>query len=593
VKITANEILARLWNLCSVLRIDGLSYHQYVSELAFVLFLKMAKETKREDELPAGYRWDDLISKNGVEQLRHYRAMLSRLGAAGSKRVQDIYANASTSLNQPQNLSALVRAVDDIDWFSVARHDREALGDLYESLLEKNATDRRGAGQYFTPRPLVESMVAMTEPRPGDVIVDPACGTGGFLLAADRYIRTNSGDLHGTSALRGIELVPETRRLALMNLALHDLQGNIVVGDTLSATGAELPKADVIVTNPPFGGTGSNTKPLRNGLVLGPSNTQLAFVKYVYNGLKPRGRAAMVVTDGVLSGKGVGKKIRAELMDRCNLHTVLRLPPGIFAAQGVKTNVLFFTRGEKDTDNTKEIWFYDMRSNGLDLSRRAPLTRQHFAEFEKGFSDDANTQATRRQRSGDGRWRMFSREQIRAQHENLDVHWPSAADSQAEPPTLKELVTRIESARSPDEKGRALEALVATLFAGIPGFEVQRRTRTVTEEIDITVLNGSDDHRFRREEAFIVIECKNWSTVCGKDELVVFKEKIANRSGRCSVGFLVSWNGFAATVKQEMLRGSRERPLVVPIDGEMLVRAVEQDNFFDVLGTAFNAAIFV
>jgi|SRR5579883_653051 len=431
---TANEIVARLWNLCSLLREDGVTYHQYVSELAFILFPKMAKETKREKELPAGYRWDDLTAKGGVEQLNFYRAMLLHLGTAGSRRVQDIYANASTSLRQPKNLAALVKAIDEIDWFSVARDDREALGDLYEGLLEKNATEvKSGAGQYFTPRPLVEAMVAVMNPKAGEVIQDPACGTGGFLIAADRYIKSQTDDLFDLSeqlqlfqrkkAFHGVELVPETRRLALMNMALHNLEAEIILGDTLSPTGAALPKAKLILTNPPFGTKKGGGKPTRDDFTFPTSNKQLAFVEHVYRGLEAGGRAAVVVPDNVLFEENAGTDIRNDLMDKCDLHTILRLPTGIFYAQGVKTNVLFFTRGEKDKGNTKATWFYDLRTNTPAFGKRTPLTREHFAEFEKLYGDDPNGKGKRKDQGEAGRFRKYTRDEIKARGDNLDVTW--------------------------------------------------------------------------------------------------------------------------------------------------------------------------
>jgi type I restriction enzyme M protein len=431
VNATANEMVQKLWNLCSLLREDGVTYHQYVSELAFLLFLKMAKETRRETELPKGYRWDDLAGREGIDQLNFYRQLLLHLGTNGSRRVQDIYANASTSLRQPKNLTALVKALDDLDWWGAShgggRDDREALGDLYEGLLEKNATEvKSGAGQYFTPRPLVESMVALVKPTAGEVVQDPACGTGGFLIAADRRIKAESDDLFALpaelarfqrqQAFQGVELVPETRRLALMNMALHDLEAEILLGDTLSPLGAALPKAHVILTNPPFGTKKGGGKPTRDDFTFPTSNKQLAFVEHVYRGLKPGGRAAMVVPDNVLFEENVGADIRGDLMDKCDLHTVLRLPTGIFYAQGVKTNVLFFTRGRSDRGNTKAVWFYDMRTNMPAFGKRTPLVREHFKSFEDVFDE-------RKDQGPEGRFRKFTREEIKARGDNLDVTW--------------------------------------------------------------------------------------------------------------------------------------------------------------------------
>jgi len=427
----ASEIVQKLWNLCSLLREDGVTYHQYVSELAFVLFLKMAKETDREKELPKGYRWDDLAGKEGLEQLNFYKGLLLHLGAHGSKRVQDIYANASTSLRHPKNLNALVKAIDALDWYSANRED---LGNLYEGLLEKNATEvKSGAGQYFTPRPLVESMIEMVKPQPGETVQDPAAGTGGFLIAADRYVKsktdnyfalpTKQQDFQRQHAYYGVELVPEARRLALMNIYLHTLESEIILGDTLSPTGRDLPKADVIVTNPPFGTKKGGGKPERDDFTFPTSNKQLAFLEHVYRGLKPGGRAAIVVPDNVLFEENIGTQIRADLMDKCDLHTILRLPTGIFYAQGVKTNVLFFRRGENDKGNTKAVWFYDMRTNAPAFGKRTPLTPSHFRTFEDSFGNDPLGKSRRKDQGPEGRFQKVSREDIRARGDNLDVLW--------------------------------------------------------------------------------------------------------------------------------------------------------------------------
>ncbi|WP_375761202.1 N-6 DNA methylase [Corallococcus exercitus] len=427
----ANELVQKLWNLCSLLREDGVTYHQYVAELAFVLFLKMAKETKREDQLPKGYRWDDLLKREGTDQLQFYKELLLYLGTKGSSRVQDIYANANTSLRHPKSLNALVKALDALDWYGV---DRENLGDLYEGLLERNATEvKSGAGQYFTPRPLVDAIIAVVKPQPGETVQDPAAGTGGFLIAADRYVRSQTDNyfdltekqqaFQRRTAFYGVELVPETRRLALMNMALHDLEGELTLGDTLSPVGRDLPKADIIITNPPFGTKKGGGKPERDDFTFPTSNKQLAFLEHVYRGLKPGGRAAVVVPDNVLFEENVGQEIRADLMDKCDLHTVLRLPTGIFYAQGVKTNVLFFTRGQTDKGNTKAVWFYDMRTNAPAYGKRTPFLREHFADFEKLFGDDPNGKSRRKDLGAEGRLRKFSREDIKARGDNLDVIW--------------------------------------------------------------------------------------------------------------------------------------------------------------------------
>src|SRR5712692_8204683 len=299
---TTQDIVARLWNLCHVLRDDGITYHEYVTELTFLLFLKMAKETGTEGQLPAGYRWNDLQGQEGVDQLAFYRSLLVHLGNEG--------------------------------------------------LLEKNASEKKsGAGQYFTPRPLIECMINCIQPQPGEIVQDPAAGTGGFLIMADRYIKQRTDELFDLStqeqefqrkqAFVGVELVPDAHRLLLMNAMLHGIESDMLLGDTLSSMGARLPKADVILTNPPFGTKRGGGRHTRDDFTYVTGNKQLAFLQHVYRGLMPGGRATVVMPDNVLFEEGTGTKIRADLMDKCNLHTILRLPTGIFYAQGVKTNVLF------------------------------------------------------------------------------------------------------------------------------------------------------------------------------------------------------------------------------------------------------------
>lgn len=452
--MSTHDIVQKLWNRCQVLREDGITYHQYVSELTYLLFLKMAKETGRESQLPVGYRWDDLETRDGIELLDFYRALLLHLGSKAKGRVQHIYANATTALKQPRHLRILVETIDDLDWFSAKQ---EGLGDLYEGLLEKNASEKKsGAGQYFTPRPLIDSIVSLVQPKPGERIEDPAAGTGGFLIAADAYIKAQTDELFVLSteqqqfqiekAFYGVELVQDTHRLALMNLLLHDIDGDLLLGDTLSPLGASLPKADLILTNPPFGTKKGGGLPTRDDFTFPTSNKQLAFLQHVYRGLKPGGRAAVVLPDNVLFEDNAGAQIRADLMDKCDLHTILRLPTGIFYAQGVKTNVLFFTRGEEDKGNTKAVWVYDLRSNMPSFGKRTPLTREHFAEFEKAFGNDPYGKSRRKDQGETGRFRKFTRAEIRARGDNLDISWlkDASAHSADDLPEPDEIAAMIE-----------------------------------------------------------------------------------------------------------------------------------------------------
>jgi type I restriction enzyme M protein len=463
-----HDIVQKLWNLCNVLKDDGVTYHQYVTELTYLLFLKMAKETGTEDQLPKNYRWDDLEKKAAPERLEHYKLTLIHLGSHGSLLVKQIFSNASSFIKKPTTLSTLVAEIDQLDWYSA---QQEGLGDLYEGLLEKNANEKRsGAGQYFTPRRLIDCMVALMQPGLDDLIQDPAAGTGGFLIAANHYIRKHSKPDSWTEAQQrkytrntfyGMEHVQDTHRLALMNLMLHGLKsdpqaGGIHYGDTLSPEGEALPEATLILTNPPFGTKKGGGLPTRTDFTFPTSNKQFCFLQHIYRSLKPGGRAAVVLPDNVLFEGNVGKQIRTDLMDKCNLHTILRLPTGIFYSQGVKTNVLFFTRGEKDKGNTKEVWVYDLRANMPQFGKRTTLTQEHFVEFEAAFGKDplgsAKALAKRRDTGEEGRFRKFSREWIAERGESLDIAWlkddsEGAASELPEPAALaREAMTELEAA---------------------------------------------------------------------------------------------------------------------------------------------------
>lgn len=452
---TTHDIVQKLWNLCNDLRDDGVTYHQYVTELTYLLFLKMAKETGQDGQIPPENRWDALRDRSAPERLTHYRQTLLDLGQAKAPLVQQIYADASSFIRKPATLSKLVSDIDALDWYAV---DREGLGDLYEGLLQKNAGEKKsGAGQYFTPRTLIDSIIHVMKPRGGDVIQDPAAGTGGFLIAADHYIRQHE-DVYDWPEERqrryfeetfyGMELVQDTHRLALMNLMLHGLasdpeRSGIFQGDTLSDDHARMPAATLILSNPPFGTKRGGGAPTRNDLTYVTSNKQFSFLQHIYRGLKSGGRAAVVLPDNVLFESGVGREIRADLMDKCRLHTILRLPTGIFYAQGVKTNVLFFTRGEGHQGNTEEVWIYDLRANMPQFGKRTPLTREHFADFEAAFGDDPNggpeALAKREDTGEDGRFRRFTREQIRERGDSLDISWLKDEGSGGELPEPAEL----------------------------------------------------------------------------------------------------------------------------------------------------------
>ena len=259
--MNTQEIVAKLWNLCNVLRDDGITYHQYVTELTYILFLKMAKETGSEENIPEGYRWDDLLARKGLELKGFYKNLLDYLGERCTGRIQEIYKGAATNIDEPKNLEKIIRTIDELDWFSAKE---EGLGNLYEGLLEKNANEKKsGAGQYFTPRVLVDVMTRLVAPKAGERCNDPACGTFGFMIAASNFVREQTNDFFDLDeetaefeymqAFTGCELVHDTHRLALMNAMLHDIQSKIILGDTLSNVGKEMQGYDVVLTNPPFG----------------------------------------------------------------------------------------------------------------------------------------------------------------------------------------------------------------------------------------------------------------------------------------------------------------------------------------------------
>lgn len=448
--MTTQEIVAKLWNLCNVLRDDGITYHQYVTELTYILFLKMAKETGKESNFAVGikleegdnlsaeeetrngekkvimeYSWDVLTAKSGLELYNYYKDLLRLFGSYCTGRVREIYQGAMTNIEEPKNLEKIITTIDDLDWFSA---QEEGLGNLYEGLLEKNASEKKsGAGQYFTPRVLIDVMTRLMKPQPGERCNDPACGTFGFMIAASQYVKDQTDDfftLDGdtaeferTEAFTGCELVHDTHRLALMNAMLHGIDGQILLGDTLSNLGKQMHDFDLVLTNPPFGTKKGGERATRDDLIFSTSNKQLNFVQHIYRSLKANGkaRAAVVVPDNVLFADGDGERIRCDLMDKCNLHTILRLPTGIFYAQGVKTNVLFFTRGQTDKGNTKEVWFYDLRTNMPSFGKTTPLKTEHFADFEKAY------EAEDRHAVQDERWSVFTREQIAEKGNSLDL----------------------------------------------------------------------------------------------------------------------------------------------------------------------------
>lgn len=424
--MTNNAIVMKLWNLCNVLRDDGISYHEYVTELTYILFLKMAAEIGSENEIPLEYKWENLRKLDGIELRNVYQQMLLDLGKKDGD-IGIIYRNAKTSINEPANLKKIFVEIDKVDWYDV---DREDLGDLYEGLLEKNSAEKKsGAGQYFTPRVLISMMVRILKPQLMEKIWDPAAGTFGFVIEADRYLRNITDDYFGTKdiivtdemrefkdkeAFSACELVEGTHRLGTMNAFLHDVTGDFMQGDTLSEAGKRFKNFDLILSNPPFGTKSGGERATRDDLVYASSNKQLNFLEVIYRSLKLGGRAGVIVPDNVLFEGGVGKDIRVDLLNKCNVHTILRLPTGIFYAQGVKTNILFFDRGKSDKGNTQKIWYYDLRTNMPNFGKTNPLSQEHLKEFEESYFNEKKKEELER-------WTLVTLEDIEKKDYSLDL----------------------------------------------------------------------------------------------------------------------------------------------------------------------------
>lgn len=449
----------RLWNLCHVLRDDGVVYHKYLSELTYLLFLKNAKQLGVEDEIPLGSRWGDLLEARGPGMLGAYRKLLTRLGEdSGDSSIRNIFAFPTTVFSHDENLEKVVDGIQAIDW-----HDYrgDSLGLIYEKLLERNATEARsGSGQYFTPRALVDSMVSVMRPRANETVLDPAVGTGGFLIAAHRAIEDKGA---GTGRFEGVEIERDTYRLGLMNLYLHQMDGEIVHGDALSEDSNLISLADVVLANPPFGVSSGGARPRRSDLPYPTSNKQLAFLQLIILSLAPGGRAAVVVPDNVLFEPGVGRSVRHDLVENLDLHTVLRLPRGIFYAPGVKTNVLFFSRPTEDGKRDKDgVWFYDLRSEMPAFTRRRSLRATDFADFESAYGDDPHGRSARTAAS---RFRLLSLSEVRDRDYDLDFRGEDLGPPDALP-DLAELMERIDSSLA------AARAALAEIDSTISGSEL-------------------------------------------------------------------------------------------------------------------------
>lgn len=417
------NIVQKIWALCHILRGDGISYHQYVSELTYLLFLKIAEENGVEHLLPRNYRWRDLVRHPREGLLGYYQEMLTHLGtSADSEVIRAIYAFPTTVFSHSENLHAVVDGIAKIGWNDVSG---DRFGEIYEGLIEKSSQDvRSGAGQYFTPRALVSSMVRVSKPDLGELIQDPAVGSGGFLITADRFVRSNNSEQAyraNPPKYQGVEIEKNTRRICLMNTFLNGLDADIVHGDALTDDGRKLGPAKLVLANPPFGSKAGSRRALRADLPYRNTNKQLAFLQHIYLTLRDGGRAAVVLPDNVLFEDGVSRSVRQDLMAKCSLHTILRLPKGIFPGAGVKTNVLFF---RKDAGvATEDVWFYDLRTNMPAFGKTNALLDSHFEDFERVYGTDPRGRSERSDEGENSRWRKLSRERIAERGDGLNWLW--------------------------------------------------------------------------------------------------------------------------------------------------------------------------
>jgi len=464
---TASALVQRVWNYAHVLKDDGLAFMDYTEQITYLLFLKMAWEQQQTgaSEIPSRYTWGALknLSDNG-KRLERYHQGLRKLSELPGL-IGIIFTKPQSKINDPAKLHLLIQMIDSEDW---SRLDLDVKGEVYEGLLARNADDvRGGAGQYFTPRPVIRAIVEVMQPEPTMLISDPACGTGGFLLAAFEYLNDRTANSKEaaylrTRALHGVDLVPNVARLCAMNLFLHGIGTDhkhpvVSISDSLES---KADPVDMVLTNPPFGkkssftiigaGGKSQTDKIsyeRSDFWETTSNKQLNFVQHVYSMLKETGRAAVVVPDNVLFEGGAGERIRRALLQQCEVHTLLRLPTGIWYSAGVKANVLFFNKKPlTKTSATKEVWVYDLRSNQNFSLRQNPIKPEHLTDFIHCYRADDLAK-----RKETARFRRFKYSEIVTRDKaNLDIQWQDemACTTRGETPKalMKEILKDLEEA---------------------------------------------------------------------------------------------------------------------------------------------------
>ena len=483
--MSTDAIVSRVWSFCTTLRDDGVSYGDYLEQLTYLIFLKMADEYSkppysRDVGVPEGLDWSSLLSRKGAELESQYVKLLREL-ATKPGMLGQIFTKSQNKIQDPAKLSRLIDMINTTDWVVL---DADTKGDIYEGILEKNAEDTKsGAGQYFTPRALIAAIVQCMRPQPNQVIADPACGTGGFFLAAyDYLVEHHKLDKDQKAFLKhdtfsGNEIVPNTRRMCLMNMFLHnigEIDGESLVSSADALVAPPKESVNIVLANPPFGKKSSQSFTNEEGeqekddltynrqdFWVTTSNKQLNFLQHIRSQLKTTGRAAVVLPDNVLFEGGAGETVRKKLMETTELHTILRLPTGIFYANGVKANVLFFDNHPAQKEPwTKEVWIYDYRTNVHHTLKKKPMGLEHLQEFIDCYNPENRHQRAPtwdEESNPEGRWRSYSYEEILARDKtSLDIFW------------LKDKsLTDLDNLPEPDELA---EQIIDNIEAGLESF---------------------------------------------------------------------------------------------------------------------------